>query len=89
MQGEQSEDSTRDIQDDQSLVMIQPKKYIMKHGAAEREDMHIMHDSPLGESQMEAHIEFVMDVQLPLGSAMGKEQTDVCVENHTTMMLYV
>ena len=38
--------------------------------------MHIMHDSPLGESQMEAHIESVMDMRLTLGSAIEEEQLD-------------
>ena len=38
--------------------------------------MHIMHDSPLGESQMEAHIEFMMDMRLTLESAIEEEQSD-------------
>ena len=38
--------------------------------------MHIMHDSPLRESQMEAHIESMMDMRLTLGSATEEEQSD-------------
>jgi len=71
--GEKSGDSTRDTLGDESLVTIQPEKHMMEHELAKEEAMHIMHDSPLGEIQMEAHTEFVMDVQLPLRSTMGVE----------------
>ena len=63
-----------DIQDDESLVIIQPEQHMVEHESPEEEAMHIMHDSPLGESQMEAHIESVVDMRLTLGSAMKSRQ---------------
>ena len=47
----------------------------MEHESAE-EAMHIMHGSPLGESQMEAHIESVMDMWLTLGLVITGEHKD-------------
>ena len=73
MQGEHSKDSMGDIQDDQSLVMVQPEQHMVEHGAVEEDVMHIMHENPLGESQMEAHSEPVLDMWLPLGSAMEED----------------
>ena len=46
---------------------------MMEPVSAEEDTMHIMHDSPLGESQMEAHIESMMDMRLTLGSAIDEE----------------
>ena len=46
-----------------------------------------MHDSPLGESQMEVHIEFLMDVLLHLGSAMGEEKMDVRASSMETVVV--
>ena len=40
----------RNIQDDESLVMIQPEQHMVEHGVAEEDFMHTMHDSPLRES---------------------------------------
>ena len=37
--------------------------------------MHIMHGSPFGESQMEAHIESIMDIRLTL-EPIEEEQSD-------------
>ena len=76
MQGEQSGDSTGDTLGDESLVTIQPEQHMMEPESAEEDTMHIMHDSPLGESQMEAHIESMMDMQLTLGSSIEEEQAD-------------
>ena len=61
---------------DESLVTIQPEQHMMEPLSAEEDTMHIMHDSPLGESQMEAHIESMMDIRLTLGSATKEEQSD-------------
>ena len=49
--------------------------------------MHIMHDSPLGESQMEAHIESVMDMRLTLGSAIEEEQSDALTSCTVTVVV--
>ena len=46
--------------------------------------MHIMHDSPLGESQMEAHIESMMDMWLTLGSAIEEEPSDAQTQSTVT-----
>ena len=69
-------DSTRDTLGDESLVTIQPKQHTMEPESAEEDTMHIIHDSPLGESQMEAHIESMMDMLLTLGSTIEVEQSD-------------
>ena len=47
---------------DETLVMIQSELYVMEPESVEEDAMHIMHDSPLRESQMEAHIESMMDM---------------------------
>ena len=39
-----------DIHDDESLVTIQPEQHMVDQESVEEKDMHIMHDSPLGES---------------------------------------
>ena len=44
--------------------------------SAKEDTMHIMHDGPLRESQMEAHTESMMDMWLTLGSATEEEQSD-------------
>ena len=49
---------------------------MMEHELVEEDTMHIMRDSPVGESQMEAHIESMMDMRLTLGSAIEGEQSD-------------
>ena len=76
VQGEQSGDSTGDTLGDESLVTIQPEQHMMEPESAEEDTMHIMHDSPLGESQVEAHTEFMMRMWLTLGSAIEEEQSD-------------
>ena len=73
VQGEQSGDSTGDTLGDESLVTIQPEQHMMEPESAKEDTMHIMHDSPLRESQMEAHIESMMDMWLTLGSATEEE----------------
>ena len=72
----EQEDIPSVCQDDKSLVMIQPKHHMVEHGETEEEAMYIMHDSPLGEIQMEAHIDPVMDMWLTLGSTIEEEQLD-------------
>ena len=57
-------------------MTIQPQQYRMEPQLADDDTMPIMHDSPLGESQMEAHIESVMDMGLTLGSTIEEEQSD-------------
>ena len=52
---------------------------MMEPKAAEEDTMHIMHDIPLRESQMEAHIESMMDMQLTLGSTTEEEQS-ICTD---------
>ena len=52
---------------------------MVEHGAVEEDVMHIMHDSPLGESQMGFHNEPVLDLQLTLGSAMEEEMLEMVV----------
>ena len=76
MQGEKSGDSTGDTLGDESLVTIQPEQHMMKHKLEKEDTMHIRYDSPLGENQMEAHIESMMDIWLTLGSAIEEEQLD-------------
>jgi len=76
IQGEQSGDSMGDALGDETLVTIQSELYVMEPESVEEDAMHIMHDSPLRESQMEAHIESLMDMQLTLGSAFEEEQSD-------------
>ena len=49
---------------------------MVEHESAEEEAMHTMHDSPWWESQMEAHIESMMDMRLTMGSAIEEEQSD-------------
>ena len=51
------------------------KLLIIRHLISVRDVIttHIMHDSPLRESQMEAHIESMMDMQLTLGLATEEE----------------
>ena len=49
---------------------------MMEPESVEEDTMHIMHDSPLGESHMEAHIESVMGMRLTLGLAIEEEQSD-------------
>ena len=71
--GEQLGDSTGDTMGDETFVMIKPEQHMMEPELAEEDTMHIMHDSPLRESQMEAHIESMMDMQLTLGSATEEE----------------
>jgi len=50
-----------DFQDDESLVMIQHEQHRVEHELAEEDDVHGMHDEPFGESQLEVHIEVLMD----------------------------
>ena len=73
VQGEQSRDSMGDTLGDESLVTIQPEQHLMEPESAKEDTMHIMPDSPLGESQMEAHIESMMDTRLTLGSTIEEE----------------
>ena len=70
-----------DIQDDDSLVMIQQEQHMVEHESAKEDDMDSMHGEPFGESQWEDHIEPVMeeDEQPPLGSAINEEQIDVLI----------
>ena len=49
---------------------------MVEHESAEEEAMHIMHDNPLRETQMEAHIDLVVDMRLTLGSAIEEDQTN-------------
>ena len=49
--------------------------------------MHIMHDSPLRESQMKAHIESMMDMLLTLGSATKEEQSDAQTPSTVTTVV--
>ena len=49
---------------------------MMEPELAEEDPVHIRHDIPLGESQMGAHIEPMMDMRLTLGSAFEEEQSD-------------
>ena len=74
--GEQSGDSMGDALGDETPVTIQSKLYVMEPESVEEDAMHIMHDSPLGESQLEAHIESVMDMWLTVGSAIEVGQSD-------------
>ena len=76
VQGEQSRESTGDTLGDESLLTIQPEQHRMEPKSAKEDTMHIMHDSPLGESQMEAHIESTMVMWLTLGSTIEEEQSD-------------
>ena len=76
MEGDQSGDSTGDTLGDESLVTIQREQHMLEPKSAEEDTMHIVHDTPLGESQMEAHIESMMDMQLTLGSAIEEEQSN-------------
>ena len=48
----------------------------MEHESTEEEAMHIMHDSLLRESQMEAHIESMMDMRLTFGTTIEEEHSD-------------
>ena len=75
-------DSTGDTLGNESLVTIQPEQHMMEPKSAEEDTMHIRHDSPLGESQMEAHTGSMMRTQLTLGSAI-EEQSDA----HTSSMV--
>ena len=76
VQGEQSGDSMGDTLGDESLVTIKPEQHMMELESAEVDTMHIMHDSPLREIQMEAHIDSMMDMRLTLGTATEEEQSD-------------
>ena len=76
MQGEQLGDCIRDTLGDESLVMIQSEQHMMEPELAEEDTIHIRHDIPLGEIQMGAHIEPMMDMRLTLGSAFEEEQSD-------------
>lgn len=59
--GEQSGDSRGDIQDDESHVMIHHEQHMVEHESVKEEDMHNMHDDPFGESQLEDHVEPMME----------------------------
>ena len=50
VQGELLGDSTGDTLGDETLVTIQPELYMMEPELVEEDSMHIIHDSPLGES---------------------------------------
>ena len=56
----------------------------MELESAKEDTIDIMHDSPSGESQMEAHIEPTMDMQLTLGSAFEEEQSDAQTQSTVT-----
>ena len=84
MQGELSGDSTGDTLGDESLVMIQPEQHMLEPESKEEDTMHIMHDSPLGESQIEAHIESVMEMRLAVGSPIEEEQLDAQTSSTVT-----
>lgn len=87
VQGEQSGDSSRDTLGDESLVTIQREQHMMEPESAEEDTIHIMHDSPLGESQMEAHIDSMMDMWLTLGQAI-EEQSDAQTLSAVTAVAY-
>ena len=76
VQGEQSRDSAGDTLGEESLVTIQPEQHMVEPELAKEDTMHIRNDIPLGESQMGAYIESMMDMQLTLGSAIEVEQSD-------------
>ena len=59
---------------------------MVEHDSAEEEAMHIMHDSPSGESEMEAQIESVVDVRLTLGSTIEEEQTNARASSMVTVV---
>ena len=52
---------------------------MVEHESVEEDDVHSVHNEPLGESQLEVHIEPVMmeDEQPPLGSVIDEEKTNV------------
>lgn len=76
-----------DTQGDESLVTIQPQQHMMEHESVEEETMHIIHDSPLRESQMEAHIESMTDMWLTLASSVEKEQSDAQTSSTVTVVV--
>ena len=57
-------------------MTIQPEQHMMEPESAEEDTMHVKHDIPLGESQMGAHIDSMLDMRLTLGSAIEVEQSD-------------
>lgn len=57
----------------------------MEQESAKEDDVHNMHDEPFGESQLEVHIEPVMDEQPSLGSAIDEEQTDVQTDSRVAV----
>ena len=61
---------------DESLVTIQPEQHMMEPESAEEDTMDTRHDISLGEVQMGAHIEPMMDMRLTLGSAFEVQQSD-------------
>ena len=60
---------------------------MVEHESVEEEPMHVMHDSPLEESEMEARIEFVMDMRLTLGSTIEEEPTDAWTSSMVTVVV--
>ena len=57
---------------------------MMEPESTEEDTMHIRHDIPLGESQMSAHIESMMDIRLTLGSAIEVEQSNAQTSSTVT-----
>ena len=57
---------------------------MMEPESEEEDAMHIMHEIPLGESYIEAHIESMMRVRLTLGSTMEEEQSDAQTSSTVT-----
>ena len=62
VQGEQSGDCIGDTLGDESLVMIQSEQHMMEPELAKEDIIHIRYDIPLGEIQMGARIEPMMDM---------------------------
>lgn len=74
--GEQLVDPMGDTQDGVSLVMSQHERHMVEHESAEKDDVHSMHVEPFWESQLEVHIEPMMEEEekTPLGPTIGGEQ---------------
>jgi len=81
------EEQVADLQDEQ--LMIQHEEYIEECESVKEDDMHGVNDEPLLESQLEAHVEPMMDEdeQLSFGLAIDKEQTNAQAVNRAIVIL--